>query len=802
MQADNRLKKKELHRPVIAGACSILDRSKKMNSVEAFINELNSAQKEAVVNFQGPALVIAGAGSGKTRVLTYRIANLLSQGVRPYRILALTFTNKAASEMKERIASIVSPELSQSLWMGTFHSVFARILRKEGVHLGYPADYTIYDTIDSRSLVKSIIKEMNLDDSIYKPNEIFGRISAAKNNLITPDVYLASSELKMRDSMARRPQLGEIYQRYVARCRRFGAMDFDDLLLNINLLFRDHPEVLARYQEAFDFILVDEYQDTNYAQYLIIKKMAEKHHNICVVGDDAQSIYSFRGARIENILNFKSDYPEHRIFKLEQNYRSTQNIVRAANSVIAKNKEQITKELFSKNDEGEKIEVVRCRDDREEGFQVAARIAEISMTKHVPYKEFGILYRTNAQSRIFEESLRKLNIPYKVFGSLSFYQRKEIKDLLAYFRVTVNPSDDESMKRIINYPLRGIGKTTIDKITSYAEKLDTSMWEVLLHLNQINLEFNAGTIAKLNTFTAMINEFRTNLKSMEAFDLAFTIANKSGVITDLKSEKTPEGISRWENVEELLNGIKDFTDNSEETEEATLAEYLQDVTLMTDADTEDEEDRNKVSVMTVHAAKGLEFSHVFIAGLEEELFPSGMNNADPKALEEERRLFYVALTRAMETATITYAATRYKWGLQTSAAPSRFIREIDKNFLILPKDFIPPSPFTEVERPEPTGYKPPHHEQPRRTPVPPPKVAAGHRKLVNMDRAERSSGTSGPSVPSGSLRVGSKVEHARFGVGVVEALEGSDPNVKATVNFPIGKKQLLLKFAHLKIITP
>jgi len=797
---ENRLIKNHDGRRLIAAACSILDRSKKMTSVEEFINELNSAQREAVVNFQGPALVIAGAGSGKTRVLTYRIANLLNQGVRPYRILALTFTNKAASEMKERISGLVSQELAQSIWMGTFHSIFARILRKEGVHLGFPSDYTIYDTIDSRSLVKSIIKEMNLDDSIYKPNEVFGRISAAKNNLITPDVYLSSSDLKMRDSMSRRPELGEIYSRYVKRCQRFGAMDFDDLLLNTNLLFRDHPEVLARYQEAFDFILVDEYQDTNYSQYLIIKKMAEKHKNICVVGDDAQSIYSFRGARIENILNFKTDYPEHRIFKLEQNYRSTQMIVRAANSVIAKNKEQIAKELFSKNDEGEKVEVVRCRDDREEGFQVAAKIADIVHAKHVPYKEFGILYRTNAQSRIFEESLRKLNIPYKVFGSLSFYQRKEIKDLLAYFRVTVNPSDDESMKRIINYPLRGIGKTTIDKITSYAEKLDTSMWEVLLHLNQINLEFNAGTIAKLNAFTAMINEFRNSLNTMEAFDLAFTIANKSGVINDLKSEKTPEGISRWENVEELLNGIKDFTDNSEDTEEATLSEYLQDVTLMTDADTEDDEDRNKVSVMTVHAAKGLEFSHVFIAGMEEELFPSGMNSADPKAMEEERRLFYVALTRAMETATITYAASRYKWGLQTSAAPSRFIKEIDKNFVNLPKDFLPPSPFTEAPAPEPSGYKAPRFEQQRRVPTPPPQLTGTHRKLVHMERAERTTAASGETASQGSLKVGSRVEHARFGQGVVEALEGSEPNIKATVNFPIGKKQLLLKFAHLRII--
>ncbi len=610
--------------------------------------------------------------------------------------------------MKERIGAMVDPNLARNLWMGTFHSLFARILRREAEVLGFPSDFTIYDTIDSRSLVKSIVKEFKLDEKIYKANEVFGRISAAKNNLVTPDVYLSKGEFQMRDQIARKPRLGEIYDRYVKRCKHFGAMDFDDLLLQTNLLFRDHPAVLDKYREAFDFILVDEYQDTNYSQYLIIKKLSEMHRNICVVGDDAQSIYSFRGARIENILNFKNDYSDYRLYKLEQNYRSTQNIVDAANSVIKKNREQISKEVFSKNEKGEPVHVVKSANDREEGFTVAKHVSDLRFRDQLEYSDFAILYRTNAQSRIFEESMRKLNIPYKVYGSLSFYSRKEIKDLLAYFRLTVNPKDDESLKRIINYPMRGIGKTTVDKLVSYAEKLDSNIWDILTHLGQVNLGFNKGTLTKLQTFTNMIRSFQQRLGQMEAFDLAYTIANEAGIIRDLKSDQTPENVSRYENIEELLNGIKDFTDNSEREGEMTLGDYLQEVTLLTDADQEGEEDKNKVTLMTIHAAKGLEFKHLVIAGAEEELFPSQMSTGNPRDLEEERRLFYVALTRAEKTAMISYAVLRYKWGIQNSCSPSRFIKEIDNKYLDLPDDFYPVLPQeapAEKEKFVPEAYR-------------------------------------------------------------------------------------------------
>ena len=786
--------------------------------MEEITKDLNKAQQEAVTNHKGPALVIAGAGSGKTRVLTYRIAYLLSLGVPPHRILALTFTNKAAANMKERIGDMVDPTLARNLWMGTFHSLFARILRKEAEVLGFPPDFTIYDTIDSRSLVKTIVREFKLDEKIYKPNEVFSRISAAKNNLVTPDVYLSSGEYRVRDSMSRKPKLGEIYERYVKRCKHFGAMDFDDLLLQTNLLFRDHPAVLDKYREAFDYILVDEYQDTNYSQYLIVKKLSEMHRNICVVGDDAQSIYSFRGARIENILNFKNDYSDYRLYKLEQNYRSTQNIVNAANSVIKKNREQITKEVFSKNETGEPILVVKSANDKEEGFTVAKHISDLRFREQLEYSDFAILYRTNAQSRIFEESMRRLNIPYKVYGSLSFYSRKEIKDLLAYFKVTVNPQDDESLKRIINYPMRGIGKTTLDKLNDYAEKLDTRIWDVLTHLGQVNLGFNKGTMVKLQGFTALIRSFQKRLGEMEAFDLAYTIVNEAGIIRDLKSDQAPENVSRYENVEQLLNGIKDFTDDSEREGEMTLTEYLQDVTLLTNADQEKDEDKNKVTLMTIHAAKGLEFKHLVIAGAEEELFPSQMSTGNPKDLEEERRLFYVALTRAEKTAMISYAVLRYKWGIQNSCSPSRFIKEIDSKYLELPPDFYPVIPQEEEAPKEkfvPEAYR----------------NAMGHKKHSQsvkmggrmLSSVKKTSSPSSPTRPPAGftpktsaaasqppkdftpsdpslVKVGIKVEHPRFGVGRVIALEGADSNVKATVEFPIGKKQLLLKFAKLRVV--
>jgi len=775
--------------------------------VEAIRKELNEAQQEAVVNHKGPALVIAGAGSGKTRVLTYRIAYLLSLGIPPSRILALTFTNKAANEMKERIAALVSPDLARSLWMGTFHSLFARILRREAEVLGFPSNYTIYDTIDSRSLVKTIVRELNLDEKIYKPAEVFGRISTAKNNLVTPDVYMNSGEFQVRDQVSRRPRLGEVYDRYVKRCKHFGAMDFDDLLLQTNLLFRDHPAVLDKYRETFDYVLVDEYQDTNYSQYLIVKKLSEIHRNLCVVGDDAQSIYSFRGARIENMLNFKSDYPDYRIFKLEQNYRSTQTIVNAANSVIKKNRGQISKEVFSRNESGEPIRVVKASDDREEGFLVAGHISDLRFRQQLEYKDFAILYRTNAQSRIFEESLRRMNIPYKVYGSLSFYQRREIKDLLAYFRITVNPRDDESLKRIINYPLRGIGKTTLDKLNGYAEKLDSPIWDVLTHLDQVQLGFNKGTLAKLQGFTALIRSFQKRLHEMEAFDLAYTIAMEAGIIRDLQSEKTPESVSRFENIEELLNGIKVFTDDPEREGDLNLGDYLQEVTLMTNADNEKDEDRNKVTIMTIHSAKGLEFKHLVVAGVEEELFPSQMSIDNPKDLEEERRLFYVALTRAEKSAMITYAALRYKWGIQNACSPSRFIKEIDKKYLELPPDFYPVLPGSEQTESGQEKFVPQAHRKAMERKSQPVRTQSGGRKLIHVNQATSPSRTA-QSVPPkdfvpsdpGLIKVGTRVEHPRFGTGEVHALEGADSNIKATVLFPIGTKQLLLKFAKLRVV--
>ena len=779
--------------------------------MEAITKDLNEAQQEAVINHKGPALVIAGAGSGKTRVLTYRIAYLLSMGIPPSRILALTFTNKAANEMKERIAAMVSPDLARNLWMGTFHSLFSRILRREAEVLGFPSNFTIYDTIDSRSLVKTIVRELSLDEKIYKPSEVFGRISAAKNNLVTPDVYLSSGEFQVRDQVSRRPRLGEVYDRYVKRCKHFGAMDFDDLLLQTNLLFRDHPAVLDKYREAFDYVLVDEYQDTNYSQYLIVKKLSEIHRNLCVVGDDAQSIYSFRGARIENMLNFKNDYPDYRIFKLEQNYRSTQTIVNAANSVIKKNRGQISKEVFSKNENGELIRVLKAPNDRDEGFLVAGHISDLRFRDQLEHKDFAILYRTNAQSRIFEESLRRMNIPYKVFGSVSFYQRKEIKDLLAYFRLTVNPRDDESLKRIINYPMRGIGKTTLDKLNAYAEKLDSHIWDVLTHLDQVNLGFNKGTRTKLLGFTQMIKSFRQRLPEMEAFDLAYTIATEAGIIRDLQADRTPENVSRSENIEQLLNGIKDFTDDPEREGEMNLGNYLQEVTLMTDMDQDKGEDRNRVTLMTIHSAKGLEFKHLVIAGVEEELFPSPMSTDNPKELEEERRLFYVALTRAEKSAIITYAALRYKWGIQNACSPSRFIKEIDSKYLDLPPDFYPVLPGSgaggEKEKFVPEAYR--KVMEGRKQPS---QIQSGGRKLVNMNQATRNSPSASTSsassqppkdfVPSdpGMIKVGTRVEHPRFGIGEVHQLEGVGSNIKATVLFPIGTKQLLLKFAKLRVV--
>jgi DNA helicase II / ATP-dependent DNA helicase PcrA len=754
--------------------------------VKELLKELNQVQKDAVINYKGPTLVIAGAGSGKTRVLTFRIAYMLTEGVHPASVLALTFTNKAAGEMKSRIADLVGHDAARQLWMGTFHSVFARILRREAKAIGYPSDYTIYDTTDSKNLIKTICKEMNLDEKVYKPSEVLGRISHAKNNLVTHEAYAANTEIAATDNATRKPMMSAIYSHYAARCRKAGAMDFDDLLLNTNILFRDHPGILEKYQAAFRYILVDEYQDTNYSQYIIIRKLAQNHSNVCVVGDDAQSIYSFRGARIENILHFRRDYPDVTVFKLERNYRSVKTIVNAANSIIANNRDQLQKKVYSEKEDGEKIKVIEARADNEEGFLIASLIKDTMYAKQYHYKDFAILYRTNAQSRIFEESLRKMNIPYKIYGGVSFFQRKEIKDILAYFKLVVNPADDEALKRVINYPLRGIGKTSIQNIEDLAVSADITMWEVLANPPLLASTFNKGTVAKLNGFTSLIRDFREKTEQMEAFDLAYTMVHTLGILKELRDDKTPEGISRYENAEALLNGIKEFTESLQEGETAGLPDYLQTVTLLTDADTEKPDDHNKVTLMTIHSAKGLEFKHVCIVGVEEELFPSHMSVSDPRELEEERRLFYVAITRAEESLSLSYANSRYKWGLMSYCNPSRFISEIAPEYLDMPVVY----PGSRQNQGGPSSFEEDLFKSPKVSTAPP----FRDRKLLRIGNQQPVS--QGMASDPSLIRVGTKVEHARFGAGIVSALEGD----KATVDFrEHGKKQLLLKFAKLTI---
>lgn len=780
-----------------------------------YLKGLNPVQHEAVIRTEGPALVIAGAGSGKTRVLTFRIAHLLKQGARPSSILALTFTNKAAREMKERISKVVGESTARYLWMGTFHSIFARILRTEHEVIGYPSNFTIYDSSDSKNLIKSIIKGFQLDDKVYKPGVVAGRISMAKNNLITPMMYANTPEIKQVDRNMRMPQISEIYKEYVKRCKLAGSMDFDDLLLITNLLFRDHPEVLEKYQERFGYILVDEYQDTNYAQYLIVKKLAAKHKNICVVGDDAQSIYSFRGARIENILNFRNDYPEHKIFKLEQNYRSTQTIVNAANSIIANNKRQIPKNVFSENPKGNPIKIMSAITDNEEGMLVAQQISEFILSKHYKYQDFAILYRTNAQSRIFEESLRKRNIPYKIYGGLSFYQRKEIKDLLSYFRVVINPADNEALKRIINYPARGIGQTTLSKLESAAINQEKSIWDIITLLPDINhAGLNKGSITKLQVFANLINNFRTITEESDAFTSASAIAEKTGILKELYKDRSPEGISRHENLQELLNGIQEFTISAKEQGEPDrLDNYLEDVALLTDQDNEKEEDKDKVTLMTVHSAKGLEFKNVFIVGMEENLFPSQRNESGitEEALEEERRLFYVAITRAEENAWLSYATQRYRWGKLEFCNPSRFLDELDPSYLDnelntagTPRRAMPSASTPTAGK---TAYSTPAQRFARRqaNPAPPSPATQQSRQILNRRLVSMRQTTMQNNDFIGDdaskIQAGMTVEHQRFGEGKVLKVEGTAPNIKATVFFPrAGQKQLLLKFAKLKII--
>ncbi|QGY42967.1 AAA family ATPase [Maribellus comscasis] len=772
-----------------------------------YLKDLNKAQQNAVLSSEGPALVIAGAGSGKTRVLTYRIAHLLKQGARPSTILSLTFTNKAAREMKERIAKVVGEKAARYLWMGTFHSIFARILRMEHETIGFPSNFTIYDSADSKSLIKTIIKNFQLDDKVYKPGVVSSRISMAKNNLITPNVYAQQTEIRLADKNMRMPAIAEIYKEYVKRCFLSGAMDFDDLLLKTNLLFRDKPEVLEKYQKRFDYVLVDEYQDTNYAQYLIIKKLAAAHNNICVVGDDAQSIYSFRGARIENILNFKTDYPTHKIFKLEQNYRSTQTIVNAANSIIAKNKKQIPKTVFSEKKEGKPIKVLSALTDNEEGFLVAQEIAKTQLNDHYKNSDYAILYRTNAQSRIFEEALRKRNIPYKIYGGLSFYQRKEIKDLLAYFRLTINPADNEALKRIINFPARGIGGTTLAKLETAAINNEISIWKIITGLSQSNpANLNKGTTSKVLNFAKLILKFTELAQNTDAFEAAKTIAEETGILKDLYNDKSPEGLSRHENIQELLNGIQEFSISAkEEGRPEKLENYLEDVALLTDQDTEKDEDRDKVTLMTVHSAKGLEFKNVFVVGLEENLFPSGQADEKnkPEALEEERRLFYVALTRAEENVWFSFANQRYRWGKLDFCTASRFLEEMDEKYMDgfdfnkMPKQRKQPENQFQQETSGPSFRRQTQHTSFKRGDT----QNIFDKKLVNLREAGKTQSNFEGDDPS-KIFAGMQVEHQRFGIGKVLKVEGVIPNLKATVFFQTaGHKQLLLKFAKLKIVS-
>jgi len=775
-------------------------------SRENYLAELNEAQRAPVVHKDGPLMVIAGAGSGKTRVLTYRIAYLMEQGVDPFNILSLTFTNKAAREMKERIANIVGESEAKNIWMGTFHSIFARILRSEADKLGYPRDFTIYDSADSLQLIKQVIKDLNLDSDIYKPKQVQSRISNFKNNLITVRAYFNNPELMEADMYAKRPEMGNIYQRYVDRCFRAGAMDFDDLLLKTNELLTRFPEVLAKYQSRFQYILVDEYQDTNHSQYLIVRALSNRHHNLCVVGDDAQSIYSFRGANIQNIFNFQRDYPEAEVYKLEQNYRSTKNIVGAANSLIEKNKDRLPKVVWTSNEEGEKIKVIRTYTDSEEGRFVASDIFEHQMRLQLQPKDFAILYRTNSQSRAMEDALRKKGIPFRIYGGLSFYQRKEIKDILAYLRLIVNPKDDEALRRVINFPARGIGNTTMDKILLAADKYKVSLFEIVDNIQKIDIKINQGTRKKLEDFALKIKSFQALAKEKDAFELTDYIIKNTGLLQEYRKDITPEGLSRVENIQELMNAIQDFIDAQKEEPDAdiSLTSYLQDVALFTDLDKNDD-DPNKVTLMTVHMAKGLEFPYIYIVGMEEDLFPSGMSVNTRAELEEERRLFYVALTRAEKKATITFAESRYRWGKLNYSEPSRFISEIDDKYLEYnyQPGQLSGNPFLDADVFDTPNYQKTKNNQftrkkyqsTKKKPVQknPNPVPKNLKKVSDLSNS--------PSINITVVKIGDLVNHQRFGKGEVINIEGEGSNKKATIKFETsGNKKLLLKFAKLTIL--
>ncbi len=773
--------------------------------MQQYISQLNEAQQQPVFQKDGPMIIIAGAGSGKTRVLTVRISYLMSLGVDAFNILALTFTNKAAREMKKRIADIVGTNEAKNLWMGTFHSVFARILRSEADKLGFPSNFTIYDTQDSVRLISAIIKEMQLDKDIYKPKQILSRISSYKNSLITVKAYLNNPELQEQDAMSKKPRLGEIYANYVDRCFKAGAMDFDDLLLKTNELLNRFPDVLAKYQDRFRYILVDEYQDTNHSQYLIVRALSDRFQNICVVGDDAQSIYAFRGENINNILNFQKDYENVKTYRLEQNYRSTKNIVEAANSIIDKNKTKLDKIVWTANDYGSKIKVHRSVTDGEEGRFVAGEIFEQKMRNQMLNGQFAILYRTNAQSRAMEDALRKRDIPYRIYGGLSFYQRKEIKDVLCYLRLVINPKDEEALVRVINYPARGIGDTTIEKLTVAANHYKRSIFEVMENIDKIDLKLNSGTKQKLEDFVTMIKSFQVINEQQDAFILTEHVAKKTGLIQELKKDGTPEGIARIENIETLMGGIKDFIEGQREIDGArgALSEFMEDVALATDLD-RDTGDDDRVALMTIHLAKGLEFPYVFVVGMEEDLFPSAMSLNTRSELEEERRLFYVALTRAEHQAYLTYAQSRYRWGKLTDAEPSRFIEDIKDEYLeyMNPVDTgyrykptIDLDIFGDIDKSRLRLAKPAAGTPPKKygdEPV----SSANIRKLKPIGNAP-----SNTNLFDSKLTIGNLVIHERFGKGEVISLEGAGADKKAEIKFEVGGiKKLLLRFAKLDVI--
>ena len=772
--------------------------------------ELNPSQCDAVLYTDGDCMVIAGAGSGKTRVLTYRIAHLLEEGVEPWSILALTFTNKAAGEMKQRIAARVGESRARYLWMGTFHSIFSRILRSEADKIGYSSNFTIYDQTDSQNLIKSIVREMQLDDKTYKPSVVQNRISNAKNRLITASAYIQNADIYKHDQYKHIPMVGKIYERYEQRCRQSDAMDFDDLLLNTFLLFREHPDVQEHYGTSFRHILVDEYQDTNYAQHCIVWQLTRHGAKVCVVGDDAQSIYSFRGANLDNMLKFSKLYPDSKLFKLEQNYRSTQTIVEAAGTLIDKNHAQIKKKVFSENEQGEKIKVLCAHSDLEESEMVVNRLLDLHTFKDVPWHEMAVLYRTNAQSRPLEEAFRKRGLPYKIYGGLSFYQRKEVKDVIAYMRMSVNPNDEEAFKRIINYPARGIGQTTVGRILSAAMESGVSLWTVLCNPAEYNLEVNQGALSKLAAFKTLLESFMADALTSTADLLAKRIVEETGIMRELKADTTVEGESRLQNVEELMNNIAQFCKDREEegNDKCRMTDYLSEVSLLTDQDNETEDDIEKVTLMTVHAAKGLEFDAVFIVGLEEHLFPSDMSGDDERQIEEERRLLYVAMTRARKHLTLLFATSRFKYGSVDFCSPSRFLKDIDSRYLNLPgggslgtvpfgsgKNSLNSQPGLEQKGTVPGvrfGQKAGFESKPVSRPW-------EHGKFQKV--TESMLKDAAPAQSSTGLKEGSVIEHERFGIGSVLSIEGSGDNAKARIKFlNVGEKTLLLKFARYKVL--